>query len=186
MIKQMPLAITFAQLENTPVGPISFVAGERGLQGVAFTDLPAYKQAWQQLDTAPSLVGLQTLGSLLVEVNAYLDGIQKAFTVPIAWDCLKGFQLQVLRVAAEIPYGQVRTYGEVARMLGKAGAARAVGMALGSNPMPLVIPCHRVVGSDLGLRGFIAGTEIKAFLLTLEGHKVVGQRIVRGSDLGDI
>lgn len=173
----MRLRLTFAQLENTPVGPVSFVAGDKGLQKVAFMTLQALKQKETFLSDAPSLGGLETLNRLLVEINAYLFGIPTAFTVDIDWDVLGGFQRQVLAITAEIPYGQVLTYGDIAKRMGKPGAARAVGNALGQNPMPLVIPCHRVIGSDFSLHGYIGGQDVKAFLLRLEGHKIINQRV---------
>jgi methylated-DNA-[protein]-cysteine S-methyltransferase len=173
------LGLTFAQIDDTPVGPLSFVAGDRGLRGVAFTKLETLKSLFTLPDEAPSLPGWDTVGKLLVEVNAYLLGFQRAFTVDIDWACLPGFQRQVLRVTSEIPYGRVLTYGAIANQLGKPGAARAVGWALGRNPMPVVIPCHRVIGSDHALHGYLGGKHIKAFLLTLEGHTISNHKLIR-------
>jgi len=79
---------------------------------------------------------------------------------------------------AEIPFGQYLTYGGIAHQLGKPGAARAVGRALRDNPMPIVIPCHRVIGSDGRLVGYEGGLDAKAFLLRLEGHNVASGRVV--------
>lgn len=172
------MGLTFAQLEDTPIGPISFVAGDMGLRGVAFSKLPMFKSLLNQPDEPPSLVGLESVAKLLVEVQAYFSGLQRAFTVEIDWDCLDGFQRQVLKVTAGIPYGQVFTYGEIAKRLGKPGAGRAVGAALGRNPMPLVIPCHRVIGSDHALHGYLGGEEIKAYLLALEGHSICNHRLI--------
>ena len=173
------MGLTFAQLDGTPIGPISFVAGDQGLRGVAFTTLPTFKSLLNQADESPSLNGLETVGKLLVEFNAYFSGLRRVFTVDIDWDSLDGFQQQVLRVTYAIPYGEVLSYGAVASKLGKPGAARAVGAALGSNPMPIVIPCHRVVGSDHGLHGYLGGEKMKAFLLTLEGHSLRNQKLAR-------
>ncbi len=93
---------------------------------------------------------------------------------------IKGFQRDVLQLTAEIPFGEVRTYGELAQQLGKLGASRAVGTALARNPMALVIPCHRVIGSDRKLHGFAApnGIKTKAWLLELEGHEIKNDRVV--------
>jgi len=172
------MGLAFAQLDNTPIGPISFAAGDRGLQRVAFTPLPALRQGLAQQDAPPSLAGFETVQNLLVELNAYLHGLQRVFSVRVDWEVLAGFQRQVLQLTAEIPYGQVFTYAEIAQKLGKPGAARAVGMALGRNPMPVVIPCHRVVGADGALRGYLGGEGVKAFLLALEGHAVKNRKLV--------
>jgi methylated-DNA-[protein]-cysteine S-methyltransferase len=171
------LRLTFAQLEETPIGPISFMAGDQGLRRVAFSNLMTFKESQPISDNAPSLKGLETLATLLIEMNAYLFGVQQTFSVDIDWDVVVGFQQQVLKITAEIPFGGVSTYGAIAEQLGKPGAARAVGVALSRNPLPIVIPCHRVVGSDQQLHGFIGGVEAKAFLLSLEGHTVINHRI---------
>ena len=173
------MGLTFAQIDKTPIGTLSFSAGERGLRGVAFMKLETFKLEFNLNDDKPSLAGWNTIGNLLVEVNAYLQGLQQVFTVDIDWEYLTGFQRQVLQVTCEIPYGQVLTYGAIADQLGKPGAARAVGMALGRNPMPIVIPCHRVVGSDFALHGYLGGKDINAFLLSLEGHTISNHKLVR-------
>lgn len=104
------------------------------------------------------------------QLKAYLTGTSAAFDVPIDWSQMSPFQAQVLRAAQAIPFGTVATYGEVAKAIGKPQSARAVGRALGTNPMPIVIPCHRVVASDGKLTGYIGGIEAKAELLRLEGY----------------
>ena len=88
----------------------------------------------------------------------------------IDWSVLTPFQERALRATYDIPYGRVKTYGEIAQLLGNPRAARAVGRAEATNPMPLVIPCHRVIGSDGGLHGYGAGEGLatKAWLLELE------------------
>ena len=172
------MSLTFAQLDETPIGPISFMAGDQGLRRVAFTNLVTLKESLSILDNVPSLKGMETLATLLVEMNAYLFGIRRNFSVDIDWDVMRGFQQQVLRLTAAIPFGSVSTYGAIAEQMGKPGAARAVGMALSRNPLPIVIPCHRVIGSDQRLHGFIGGVETKALLLRLEGHTVINHLIV--------
>ncbi len=102
------------------------------------------------------------------ELEEYAAGTRERFEVPFE---LEGthFQCEVWRALFEIPFGQVRTYGEVARALGRPGAARAVGAAAGRNPLPVIIPCHRLVGSGGSLTGFSAGVGVKRKLLELEG-----------------
>jgi methylated-DNA-[protein]-cysteine S-methyltransferase len=171
------LGLTFAQLEETPIGPISFMAGDQGVTRVAFFNLMTLKESQSISDNAPSLQGFETLATLLVEINAYLFGLQRFFSVDIDWNVVGGFQQQVLRIIAEIPFGCISSYGAIAEKMGKPGAARAVGVALSRNPLPIVIPCHRVVGSDHRLHGYIGGVETKAFLLRLEGHTVTNYHI---------
>lgn len=170
--------LTFGELTQTPLGAISFYAGDSGLRHLAFSPLRKLKQEDNFKDSSPSLFGLETIGVLLTELNEYFSGIRKTFSVAVDWNNLNGFQKEVLAFTLEIPYGQVRTYGEIAIALGKPGATRAVGMALGSNPIPLVIPCHRVVGSDGALRGYSGGLKNKAFLLELEGLRVRDHKLV--------
>jgi methylated-DNA-[protein]-cysteine S-methyltransferase len=109
----------------------------------------------------------ETLGSL---ISAYLDGNLHQLPAPTTSPFIERgtpFQREVWRLIARIPYGQTKTYGELAGMLGKKGAARAIGQACNANPVALFIPCHRVVGT-LGLGGFAGGEQIKSRLLLLE------------------
>jgi methylated-DNA-[protein]-cysteine S-methyltransferase len=101
------------------------------------------------------------------ELEEYARGARRRFSVPFE---LEGthFQCEVWKALFEIPFGQVRTYGEVARALGRPGAARAVGAAAGKNPLPVIVPCHRVVGAGGALTGFSGGLEVKRQLLEIE------------------
>lgn len=103
----------------------------------------------------------------IAEINAYLSGRLKAFSVPVD---MRGtdFRRAVWRKIAEIPYGTTATYGEIAAAIGRPGAARAVGAASGANPVPVIIPCHRVIGSGGSLVGYGGGLDLKRFLLNLE------------------
>lgn len=174
------MGLCYAEITESPLGPISLIAGDHGLQRVAFGSLKTLKQNQPEVMEEPSLEGLETLGTLLAEMNQYLFGLRKSFSIEIDWQGMSSFQRAVLRLACEIPYGEVRTYGGLAETLGKPAAARAVGKALGDNPMPILIPCHRIVDSTQHLRGYAApnGIQTKAFLLKLEGHPVRGDRIV--------
>lgn len=176
------MGLCYGEIAESPLGPISLIAGDEGLQGVAFSSLKKYKKKMGSVEE-PSLAGLETIGILLSEINAYLFGLRKTFSANVDWCGLSSFQRVVLELTYQIPYGEIRTYGEMAVELGKPGAARAVGKALGENPMPIVIPCHRVVDSKLHLRGYTApnGIQTKSFLLNLEGHQIIGDRIVPGN-----
>lgn len=105
------------------------------------------------------------------ELDEYFSGRRKTFTVPLS---PKGtaFQLSVWQALREIPYGQTRTYGEIAAAVGRPRAARAVGMANHDNPLLILTPCHRVLGKDGSLTGFACGLEIKRRLLALEGAEI--------------
>lgn len=108
------------------------------------------------------------------EVIEYLNGKRRAFTLPLD---LKGtdFQLKVWRELLSIPYGETRTYKEIANNIGNPKACRAVGGALNKNPVLIVVPCHRVIGSNGGLVGFGGGLELKAKLLELERNAILNQ-----------
>lgn len=172
------MALSYGTLTDSLIGPLSFAAGEHGLQKIVFSSLDTLMPANTDSEILPSLDGYLTVNVVMSEMCEYLNGRRKEFSAKIDWSTLGEFQKKVLEVNYSIPYGQVMTYGEIAEKIGHPGAARAVGAALGANPMPIVIPCHRVIGSDKGLRGYGGGMEIKAFLLSLEGHRVEGNRVI--------
>jgi methylated-DNA-[protein]-cysteine S-methyltransferase len=171
--------LTFGELAETPIGPLSFIAGDEGIRRLAFMRLKQLKADGKYQDDEPSLKGLETIGTLINEVNEFLFGIRKDFSIDVDWHVAQGFESEVLEEIYQIPYGEVLTYGEVAKRLGKPNAARAVGRALSMNPIPIVIPCHRVIGADRRLVGYTApeGLKTKTFLLQLEGHRVEGDRV---------
>ena len=172
------MELTFAELLDTPLGPISFVAGDQGLRCTSFHNLSTLKQQNPGTEVQPSLIGFETIKSLLRAMVSYLNGDPQFFDVDIDWNILNGFQRQVLALTYSIPYGSLMTYGEIAKQLHKPGAAQSVGRALGSNPMPIIIPCHRVIGTDGSLRGYLGGINRKTFLIALEGHRIVNDRVV--------
>ncbi len=104
------------------------------------------------------------------ELTEYFEGTLRTFTVPLDWSLTGGFHERVLReLATCVPYGTTTGYQDLADRIGEPGAARAVGVAMGANPLPVVVPCHRVVESNGGLGGFGGGLETKRELLALEG-----------------
>jgi methylated-DNA-[protein]-cysteine S-methyltransferase len=103
------------------------------------------------------------------ELDQYFAGRRRRFDVPVDWALSRGFFRKVLRATARIPYGDVRTYTEMAARAGNPRAYRAAGNALHSNRVPIVVPCHRVVHADGGLAGYGGGVQRKEFLLELEG-----------------
>lgn len=108
------------------------------------------------------------------ELEEYFCGRRRRFELAIDWSLVSGFAREVLASTAAIPFGQSRSYSEVASAAGSPRAWRATGNALGSNPMPIVIPCHRVLRSGGGLGGYTGGGERKRFLLALEGVEPAG------------
>ncbi len=144
------------QVIESPIGPLTLVWVDGGLRSIRFgRDVP--HGAVEDGMTEPAI------GQLL----EYFDGRRMIFDVPLA---LEGtpFQLSVWNQLMEIPHGETRSYGEIAAAIGKPGAARAVGMANHNNPIPIIVPCHRVVGHDGSLTGYGGGLEVKAQLLALE------------------
>lgn len=114
-----------------------------------------------------------------MELKAFFSGALKHFTVPVeVWGT--DFQQAVWKTLQNIDYGQLWTYAEVARTIARPKAVRAVGRAVGSNPVPIIIPCHRVVGSDASLTGFGGGLAAKQHLLELEGHGIRNLKIRKG------
>ncbi|HLH70798.1 MAG TPA: methylated-DNA--[protein]-cysteine S-methyltransferase [Candidatus Dormibacteraeota bacterium] len=155
-------ALTVAPIP-TSQGTFEACFSDLGLRALRFPD-PDHPQATQMAARSKIDPRLRLLAE---ELEAYLGGQLRSFSVPID---LSGtpFQLGVWRQLLAIPYGEVRTYREVATALGRATALRAVGAAVGANPVPILVPCHRVVGSDGRLVGFAAGLKWKRCLLAIE------------------
>jgi methylated-DNA-[protein]-cysteine S-methyltransferase len=111
------------------------------------------------------------LSAVMQQLDEYFEGQRQHFEVPVDYHQMTDFQQQVLQTAEAIPPGQVWTYAQLARHIGKPRASRAVGNALGSNPIPIIVPCHRIIGSDGQMRGYSGGGGIasKKWLLHLEG-----------------
>ncbi|HEY9075495.1 MAG TPA: methylated-DNA--[protein]-cysteine S-methyltransferase [Anaerolineaceae bacterium] len=151
-------------LDATPVGALTITAGEGGLLRIEFG---AFREDYPK----PPHEVQKVLDFSRSQLSAYFAGELRQFDLPLDWERMRPFQQAVLRAVYAIPYGEVRTYAQIAAQIGKPGAVRAVGTANARNPLPLVIPCHRVIGSDGSLHGYGApgGLETKAWLLQLEG-----------------
>jgi methylated-DNA-[protein]-cysteine S-methyltransferase len=109
---------------------------------------------------------------IVAQIEEYFSGERRVFDLPVSLDGTP-FQMAVWKALARIPYGETRSYGQIAEAVGRPGAARAVGMANHANPIPIVIPCHRVIGHDGSLTGYGGGLDIKARLLSMEGAPYV-------------
>jgi methylated-DNA-[protein]-cysteine S-methyltransferase len=127
----------------------------------------AAPKAWIRNDRA--------LADVVAQLRAYFDGDLREFTLPLAFHGTE-FQERVWGRLRAIPYGETTTYGAIARDIGNPEAVRAVGAANGANPIPIVVPCHRVIGSNGSLTGFGGGIEVKRWLLAHEA-RIAGQRL---------
>ncbi|MFE7169616.1 methylated-DNA--[protein]-cysteine S-methyltransferase [Streptomyces sp. NPDC057616] len=161
---------------DTGIGPLLLAATREGLVNVVFHATEAVRdKALARLASRLGAEPVEAPGSPLLaeairQVTAYFSGRRRDFELPLDWSLTSGFNRQVLReLAAGVPYGAVVGYGDLAGRVGQPGAAQAVGTAMGSNPLPVVVPCHRVVESDGGIGGFGGGLETKRKLLALEG-----------------
>lgn len=149
-------------LVASPVGELTLVGRGDALTGVYFPDhvrRPDRETFGQRDDNA--------FAAARIQLDEYFDGNRSSFDLVLSPNG-NAFQQKVWAQLVEIPYGQTRTYGQLAQALGDPGLARAVGAANGQNPLSIIVPCHRVVGSDGKLTGYAGGLERKAFLLELE------------------
>lgn len=158
----------------SPIGPLLLAATERGLLSVVFhADQAASDAALARIRRAMGarpVPDAAPLGEAAAQLAAYFAGELRAFSLPLDLRLTTGFHRRVLEVlAARVGYGTVVGYQDLADWVGEPGAARAVGAAMGANPLPIVIPCHRVVESGGGLGGFGGGLGTKRELLALEG-----------------
>ncbi|OKJ31731.1 MULTISPECIES: methylated-DNA--[protein]-cysteine S-methyltransferase [unclassified Streptomyces] len=161
---------------ESDIGPLLLAATGTGLVNVVFHARPEVRErALAQLRARLGAEPVENPGSARLagpirELAAYFRGSPREFSLELDWSLTSGFNRQVLReLAVGVPYGTVVGYGDLAARVGQPRAAQAVGAAMGSNPLPVVVPCHRVVESDGGLGGFGGGLDTKRKLLALEG-----------------
>ncbi len=158
---------------HTPLGPVWAGVSDGGLVAVDIRQgADRMLRLLKHLGYAEIVEDQQRVQAALEQIGEYLAGKRQTFNLPIDWSVMLPFQEEVLRLTYGIPYGQTLTYGEIAHRIGRPRSARAVGRAQATNPMPLVIPCHRVLGSDGGLHGYGAGEGLatKAWLLEMEAE----------------
>lgn len=148
---------TYQLLCQSPIGPLTLTATADALTSLDFGDTRAFG------DTPTPL-----LKQSAQELEEYFAGVRKTFTIPLA-PTGTAFQKKVWSALLEIPYGRTATYGEIAAKIGKPGGAVAVGQANSRNPIPILIPCHRVIGADGKMVGYTGGMHIKEALLGIEG-----------------
>ncbi len=146
----------------SPIGQLLLAGSADGLQVIGFPQGDKARRAdsgWERYD--------QLFKKTARQLNEYFAGERREFELELTPEGTK-FQVQVLEALRGIPYGETRTYRDIAEAVGRPKAVRAVGNANGRNPLPIVIPCHRVIGSDGSLTGFGGGIEAKRYLLGLE------------------
>ncbi len=156
---------------QTPVGDLLAAATARGLVRLSFPE-PDDARVLDELAAAvgPRVVELPgRFERLRRQLDEYFGGRRREFELALDWRLSRGFGHRVLLETARIPYGQTRSYAEVAAAAGSPRAHRAAGSALGANPVPIVVPCHRVLRSNGALGGYGGGLDVKRRLLTIEG-----------------
>ena len=157
---------------DSPVGPLLLAATEVGLVRVAYAaeDHDKVLQILADRISPRILRAPARLDTTASELEQYFSGRRRSFDVPLDWRLAAGFRRTVLHHLPEISYGQTATYASVARLAGSPRAFRAVGTACATNPLPVIVPCHRVVPASGGLGRYVGGVDAKRTLLTLEAR----------------
>jgi methylated-DNA-[protein]-cysteine S-methyltransferase len=166
------LDVAYASVDS-PLGELTVAATPAGLVRVAYADFRDRDSVVEDLARRLSPRVLEAparLDAVRRELDEYFEGRRRSFDVPIDWSLTRGFTRGVLQATARIPFGEVGSYASVAGEAGSPRAVRAAGNALGANPMPVVVPCHRVLRSGGALGGYTGGVHRKEFLLRLEGR----------------
>lgn len=170
-MKSDNFAIYIGGLEHTPVGDLRLAASDWGLVAVEWADSQLQFDAYLNRLKRSIQPDAKKIKPYVKELAEYLEGRRHAFTIPIDWTLLRPFQREALQAVFRIPYGETRTYLEIACEINRPTAYRAVGRANATNPMPLVVPCHRLIGTDGKLHGYGGGEGLKTkeWLLKMEG-----------------
>jgi methylated-DNA-[protein]-cysteine S-methyltransferase len=155
---------------DSPVGVLLIAATDLGLVRVAYAseNHDAVLQSLAERISPRILRAPARLDPVARELDEYFDGQRRSFDVPLDWQLSAGFRRTVLHHLPEIGYGHTASYAAVARLAGNPKAFRAVGTACATNPLPVIVPCHRVVRADGGMAGYLGGAQAKRTLLTLE------------------
>ena len=165
-------AVSYFIYIESPIGRLMLCSDGVALTGVHM-DFPASSGQWSQAQGGRQDATAPPLADAARQLGEYFARSRREFDVPLA---LKGtkFQERVWRALLVIPYGETWSYGQLAEYIGNPKASRAVGLANGSNPLSIIVPCHRVIGADGSLTGYGGGIERKRWLLAHEGHSRVG------------
>jgi methylated-DNA-[protein]-cysteine S-methyltransferase len=156
---------------NTDMGWIGILSSAKGLLGTTLPQ-PSIDEVRQLLDdnVSHAIWSPHLFKDLMERLKVYFSGHRTTFPDKLDLSRATHFQREVWEITRLIPYGETRSYAWVAEQVKKPGAARAVGQALGKNPLPIIVPCHRVIASDGKLGGFSGGVEMKRYLLSLEAE----------------
>lgn len=164
--------VFYSYLDDALVGKLYIGMSDRGIVSLQFVDSEdRFRAGLEQEVEGPVVYAPAKLETATEQLRAYLQGKRGSFQLPVDLSSMTTFQQRVLNEVAKVPRGMVVTYGELAKRIGKPKAARAVGQALGSNPVPIIVPCHRIIASDGTLGGYSGrrGIKTKEQLLRLEG-----------------
>ena len=163
--------VYIGELNGTPLGDLRLAASDLGLIAIEWADSQLEFDSYLAGLKRPILSNQKKITPYAKELREYLTGKRTAFTIPIDWTLFTPFQREALLAVFRIPYGETRTYLDVAKEIDRPHAYRAMGAANAMNPMPLVIPCHRVIGTDGKLHGYGGGEGLKTkeWLLKMEG-----------------
>ena len=154
---------------DSPIGVLVVAATSGGLLRIGFDNESGVLEDLAERVSPRILEYSARLDAVRRQLDEYFSGRREQFDMPLDWALIEGFRRRVLTATARIPYGGVSTYQDIAQQAGQPKGARAAGQALGGNPIPVVIPCHRVLRSGGGMGGYAGGTDRKEFLLRLEG-----------------
>ncbi|MFT3892176.1 MAG: methylated-DNA--[protein]-cysteine S-methyltransferase [Anaerolineales bacterium] len=162
------------ELNGTPLGNLRLAASDFGLVAVEWASAQPELDAYLARLKHPIQPNAKRIAPYARELREYLNGKRTAFTIPIDWSWFTPFQCEALQAVYRVPYGETRTYIDIAREINRPNAYRAVGAANAMNPMPIVIPCHRLIGTDGKLHGYGGGEGLptKEWLLKMEGAMI--------------
>lgn len=155
---------------KSPLGNILMLKGDKGIRRLSFVDASISKDLIEGAKRDDGAFKDESC-----QLEKYFSKKPFAFHIRLDLDG-SAFELKVWRELLSIPYGEVRTYGDIARAIGKPGSARAIGNACGKNPVPIIVPCHRVIRTGGGEGGYTGGLYIKHYLLGVEGFLLSGQK----------
>ncbi len=150
---------------KSPIGNLKLILSDKGLQSM------------QLVEHTEQISSNHSLSSVIIQqLDAYFNKTLKSFDLPLDWENATDFEKSVWDILLKIPYGKTISYSAIAEQLGNPKSVRAVGTANGRNPIPIIVPCHRVIGKNGQLTGFALGLDIKAYLLNLENPQRFAQQ----------